>query len=61
LRIATTPLAHYLPTDICHLPADPARVVGAWPALPDPIKAAVLALIDAAAILPTVDRDGISV
>jgi hypothetical protein len=32
---------------------DLARVIDAWPALPDPIKAAVLALVNAAATLPT--------
>jgi hypothetical protein len=40
-------------------PPDLARVIDAWPALPNPIKAAVLALVNAAAILPTA-RAGVS-
>jgi hypothetical protein len=37
-----------LPTDKRHLPPDLTRVIDAWPSLPEPIKAAVLALVQTA-------------
>jgi hypothetical protein len=45
LRIAKRASAHSLPTDTCPLPPDLTQVVDAWPSLPEPIKAAVLALV----------------
>ena len=35
--------------DTCQLPPDLARVIDAWPALPEPIRAAVMALVGTAA------------
>jgi hypothetical protein len=37
-----------LPTDNCHLSPDLASIVAALPTLPEPIRAAVLALVRAA-------------
>ena len=45
-------VAHHLPTDNCHLPPDLAAVVAAWPTLPEPIRAGILAMVKAAADLP---------
>jgi hypothetical protein len=47
LRVISVPLATHLPTDICHLPPDLALVVDAWPTLPEPIRAGIMAMVKA--------------
>ena len=44
----TPPRPHRAPTKTSALDPDLARLIDAWPTLPDPIKAAVLALLDSA-------------
>jgi hypothetical protein len=41
-----------LPTDNCQLSPDLAAVVTAWPTLPEPIRAAIMAMVRAASVLP---------
>ena len=48
LRQPDPSLAHYLPTDTCKTDPDLASVVTAWPALPEAIKAGILAMVKAA-------------
>jgi hypothetical protein len=43
-----SPVAHHLATDSCQTDPDLARIVEAWPALPDAIKAGILAMIEVA-------------
>jgi hypothetical protein len=43
-------VAHHLHTDTCQTDPDLARIVDAWPALPDPIKAGIMAMIEAALV-----------
>jgi hypothetical protein len=48
LGIAASSVAHHLPTDTCQIPPDLAAVVAAWPTLPEPIRAGILAMVKAA-------------
>jgi hypothetical protein len=48
LRVAAPSVSHHLATDTCQTDPDLARIVDAWPALPDAIKAGILALVQAA-------------
>jgi hypothetical protein len=48
LRHSSETLAHYLPTDTCKNDPELAAVLSAWPALPEAIKAGIVALIKAA-------------
>jgi len=49
LRISRPPLAHPVPTDTRPtLPPDLAAVIDAWPNLPEPIRAGILAMVKAA-------------
>ena len=48
LRVATEPLAHYLPTDTCQSPSDLALVIEAWPTLPEAIRAGIIAMVRSA-------------
>jgi hypothetical protein len=41
-------LAYHLPTDNRRAAPDLAEVVAAWPTLPEPIKAGILAMVKAA-------------
>jgi hypothetical protein len=45
LRITPSSVAHHLPTETRPLPPDLSQIMDAWPSLPEPIKAAVLALV----------------
>jgi hypothetical protein len=48
LRIVNPSLAHHLPTDTRHCPPNLAAVIDAWPTLPEPIRAGILAMAKAA-------------
>ena len=48
LRIASPPVAHHLPTDTCQTDPDVARIVDAWPGLPEAVRASILMLVKAA-------------
>ena len=48
LRIATQPTGHQLATDTCMTDPGLAAIVDAWPGLPEPIKAGIVAMVKAA-------------
>jgi hypothetical protein len=48
LRVSSDASAQHLPIDTCRLPSDLAAVIEAWPGLAEPIRAAILALVNAA-------------
>jgi len=48
LRSASSPLAHHLPTDKRKTPRELQSIIDAWSNLPDPIRAAIMALVNAA-------------
>jgi hypothetical protein len=41
------------PTDPLNCPRDPAAVVAAWPTLPEPVRAGILAMVRASKIDPS--------
>ena len=41
-------LAHHLPTDTCQTDPDLARIVDAWPTLPEAVRAGIVAMVKAA-------------
>jgi hypothetical protein len=49
LRLTPSPFAPHLPHRGAELPPDLAAVVAAWPDLPDPIRAGILATVRAVA------------
>jgi len=48
LRQGPSRVAEHLPNDTCQTDPDLAAVVAAWPELPEPIKAGILAMVKAA-------------
>jgi hypothetical protein len=55
LRLARGSIAHHLPTDIRQTDPNLAIVVAAWPILPEPIRAGIVAMIKASG--PAIARD----
>jgi len=49
LRLNSEPLAHHLPIEINQADIDPnlAAIVESWPALPESVKAALVAMVEA--------------
>jgi hypothetical protein len=48
LRITAPSVGHHLATDTCQTDLDLARIVDAWPTLPEALKAGILAMVKAA-------------
>jgi hypothetical protein len=42
-------VGHHLATDTCRIDPDLARIVNAWPGLPESVRASILMLVKAAA------------
>jgi hypothetical protein len=56
LRLSKGLVAHYLPTDTRQTDPDLSAIVAAWPTLPEPIKAGIVAMVKASG--HTVAEDG---
>jgi len=46
------PASHYLPTDTCKTDPDLAALVDAWPALPEAVRAGIVAMVKATVAKP---------